>query len=1128
MAEAEGQTLGELRKSGPSWKQWWRKHCPWLFDIHSLFYYGLFIFVVGIAWTFFSLLTNGGTQLYNWDYNSQYVSFTYDFWDTWHDFFKTGYFALYDPKTYLGTDNIGSNSYYGLFDPFLILCYIFPRAWIPQTFAFATFFKAMAGAFAMRAYLKYMKVSEGPSRLGGLCFAYSGFINFFVGFPSFVSMAFAVPLILLGIEKVLREKKISCLVFGLFLMGIISFFFLVVICIFGVIYAIWRYFWTMKTRSKRDNWLVIPIGILSFVLGLTLCAWTLLPSIRESSLSGRTESVGSAYLALLKTALASFNVGDFFSLMFAPVGSNGGRELMGLISFFYPTCNYLQLPLAKSFGGASYDAWTSSLFCYTPMVILFWTGVFGSFRRKEKEPLIAIPLCCYLLFTTFAYYFFYAFAGDGYGRWFIVLVPLIIFYGCQELDRLKDEPAWVLPCGSLTAVLGTGLAFLITYLTLEGVTFERVGTYFPTNYNVPGIWIDNSAIAHSLLWLVFYQMMLVVVESIIIIYRQKKPDLWKILSGFVTMEIIVAGNISFAYGSLWSYQNNFLGGVTNAEKTNALYESLRDYDSENYYRIQTDAYPEANAPMAFGFNGTSNFHSLYNFDVSALSRMSHIVGNDSSYTRYGKTINAVSWSGYYGNKRFGLDTALGTRYYIVKNEGYQAGGKSFLEYQPANVPFGAKEVSELSTANYRVYENPYYDQVPLGHAVDSLYAEKRITGSTVSDFYGTSRVDEKSGDTFADTEILRNEEVYLDGAIIKDKDVTALANDFTFSSTPETAISSTHLTPLSYSGRIITTYSNYEEAQSDSTINDVYDYTYFGSHTNRATKTTEYYSPAYFLTHLNDSNIVSSVTQSTYGTLTKDYQKMVYYPAYNYGGYFNTDPTGAYFVLSIPHLQSTLTPRIYFVGDTYESDGKTKKEENVVLSYEWADMQNWTALGSGCDYRAKTFGFYAQGRVKWIVYCYKNWAGSTMVYQPSIYMANRSVIETEMSKLSSPNYALSNVVYHNGGFTFDTAFTSKRLVVTSLGFDAGWQATATDASGKKTTLSMYNLDGGFVGFVAPEGATSYTLSYLTPYLKVGATLSAVGMLGYGAYQIGYFWLALKKERAELALIDPNDDKKKKA
>lgn len=1109
--------LTELRKQGheKSFSFQIRKRFPWLFDIHSLFYYGLGIFLIGMLWSAYSLATNSFTQLYNWDYNSQYVTITYDFWDTWHTFFKTGVFQLYSTNTFLGTDNIGSNSYYGLFDPFLALCYLFPRNLIPQTFAIATFFKAVASAIFMRLYLKYMGVSESSSRFGGLAFAFCGYVNFFVGFPTFVSVVSTVPLILLGIEKVIKEKKIACLVLGLFLLGIISFFFLVVVCIWGVMYAMWRYFCTIKQRDWKNNLLVIGIGVFSFALGLMLCSWTLLPSIRESSLSGRTTSIGAAYWLCLKTAAKSFDLKTVFSLLFEPVGNNPGRELMGLVGFFFPTCNYLYLPLMMGTDGYPYDSWISSIFCYTPMIILFVSAVISDARRKNWVPLIAIVLCSYLLFTDFAYYFFYAFAGDGYGRWFIVLVPEIIYYGAQELDRIKTEPKWLLPLGTVSTFVLTSLSFLVTYFVLKnwsGTT--SLDPYWNSGYVVPAYTTDTDGIIHSTLWLILYQISLVGIEGVVMNWQRTKPFLTKILAAFTVVEIAVAGNISFAYGSLWNYQTTYLGGVAEAAKSNEVFSQLADYDSSSYYRVHSDSYPNTNAELAFHFNGSANFHSLFNYDVAELARYSHMINDEGSYVRYGQTVSKKSWAAYYANKRYGLDTAFGTKYYVIKNEGYPS-CDGVVGEPAANVPFGSKLV--FSTDTYRVYENPYVNDVALGHAVDSIYAENQVSDqSTDSAFYGG---------TNPTLEILRNEDVFLNGAIVEDQDVSRISKDFDLSTAPSATLSSTSYTNVSYRAKKISTVNHKNVLGSNGETTDTYDCSYYYIHNDLAANKTYYEGPSYFLTQLSNPKVVAAVSDYTFGglsTLQGDYDKLVLYPTSGFGNYFTSDPTGCYFAMSVPTVgtKAYRTPRVYFVGDTYEADGVTVKESNVLLSYEWSALQNWRNLRT--DSSGNLFGFYCPGRVKYVVFCDKTWGGSAIMASssPSLFMMPRSTVEQQNAKLASADYNLTNVTYSPDHFTFETHFSKQKLVVTSLGYDAGWSASATvrgtDGNTITTPLEMYKLDGGFVGFAAPEGDVSYTLTYVTPELKTGSILAVAGLGLFLSYQIGYFCYARRHKKRSAA------------
>jgi len=1096
METGNSVNLGELRREKPTFSEWCHKHLAFLFNGFSLFYFFLFIFALGLGWMGYSLIANSGTQLYGWDYQSQYVTMAYNFWDTWRNFFKTGVFQLYGTATYLGTDNIGSNSYYGLFDPFLAVCYLFPRSWIPQTFALATVFKGVAGAAAMRAYLKYLGCSERSSRLGAVAFAFSGYVTFMEGFPSFVSMAFCVPLVMFGIDRVLKERKPAALVFGLFLLGMISFFFLVVVCIWGVIYAIWRYFWTLKTRSAKENVSAVFVGIFAFAVGILMAGWTLFPSLRESSLSGRTVSIGSAYLASLKTAFLDFDFQTIFARLFEMVGDNPGRELQGLVSFFYPTCNYLYSPLYKSSGQYSYDSWTASLFCYTPIVVLFFIALVDSIRGKKWSHLIAFALCAYLVFTDFAYFFFYAFTGDGYGRWYIVLVPLIIYYACQEFDRIGKEKKWVVASGSLAALALTILTWVLCIVVLSGKTFTvtDAGPYYQSNYLVPAYYVVDG-ITYSLLWEIYYEIALDVAVAIVILVFQHKDWLWKILIGFVSVETIVMGNLSFIYGyssvgNIWPYDTSYNGGSTFSSEATQVWDYVDSFDGDSYYRAYMDGLPDSNSQEAFGYNGSSCFHSLLNFDLAQLTRYSHMTGGETSGKKFGYTYCGKSWSGYYGNKRFAFDQALSMKYYAIENEGY--GNCEANKYDADNVPFGSTLVYGDASTPFRVYENPYVEEVSLGHAIDHLYlAQSNPTpGNPDTDaFY-----DGSSGAL----ELIRNEETYLDGAIIGDSDGDKIQNEglgLSVESTPSAGFASIHVAPVSYSSAVYTNTYDWWGPYDSST----------GNHA----------GPAYFLT---DSDTTIDTTPGILYTADKD--KLVF--TSKTGTYFNTNDSGAYFLMQYPSPEKT---RICFVGDRFNADG-TVAASNVLLTYEYHSIASYLdrKVGDG----GNLFGFYPEGRVKYIFFCAKNSdLAQSITSYPTIYMCERSVLENEMAKLSSSDYNLTNVKYSTDRLTFGSDYSKKRLVVTSLGYDAGWKVTATDAAGNVTYPSVYRLDGGFVGFIAPAGSVTYVMTYETPYLRVGVEGAIISFAAFALYEGLYFYRSLRKEEAALSVEGSGGKPKKK-
>jgi len=1065
----------------------------------------------------YGLLTNSFTQFYPWtDYFGQYVTMAYDFHDTWRNFFRTGFFELYSDSTYLGSDNIGSNSYYGLFDPFLFVCYIFPRAWVPQTFAFATILKGICGAFATRAYLRYLGVSESSSRIGGLAFAFNGYINFMVGFPSFVSMAFTVPLVFLGIERTLKERKIGVLALGLALLGMISFFFLVVVCIFGVLYAIWRFFQTLKTRNAKENVTAMAFGVLGFAIGISLSAWTLFPSLRESALSGRTTSLGKAYLNYLLSSFKDFDIGTVFSLLFEMVGRHPVREMQALIGFFYPTIGYKTLPLA----GSGYDAWTASIFCYTPFILLTFIALTSSARRKKWSHLALTAIFLYLLFTNFAYYFFYAFTGDGYGRWYIVLVPIVIYYGAQELDRLKNEPKWVIATGE-------GIAFGLTVLTwalcvalirsgvLNTALFSGDTTYWQSVYNVPYTYTEDG-IERSCLWIVYIQLIFLAVESVAILLFQKRKILPKILMSFVAIETVLWGNMSFTYCGTWRVNDltnssgkvissGWNGGNEYRETATEAMEYINSKDP-SYFRTFMEGTPESNSAMAFGSAGTSNFHSLFNYDVNQLSL--YIGANRAAYARTSPYDNQVyysqGWSAFYGNKRLGTDIALGIKYYAVYRQGY---GEDW-ELQAKNVPWGSTPVEGYGD-NYasvlRFYESPLAGRISLGHAVDNVYKQNLTDSATGADsFYSGS---------LSYSALLRNDAILLKGAIISDSDWDEAQNDIAKAGLSRTTVHNE--APESYaSDGLLTSAKNVSYSMTCYKA----DYAWWGP----TKEGGGHEGPTYLFEDV--SKMEHSIKNSEY--YIADKETVVLTPK-DGSDYFNDDPTGAYFSISFELSNYTKT-RIYMIGDTFDEDGNLK-ETDVLLSYDYQTMSTFLkrrVSSTGSNY---VFGFYPEGKVKYICFNAKpsdyNGNNTTQAVKVPSYinlqMVNRKDIERIVKAYSTDTdyYALQNVQYDKNTFTFDTSFKEDRLVVTTIGYDAGWSAYQIKDDGSRVPLPVYKVNGGFVGVLCPSGDASYVLTYQTPYLKEGVIFAIVGAASLSATCVATFVYRLNKKRKSMQNAD---------
>lgn len=1093
-------SLSSLRRQGFDLKAFLHAHCPYLYRWDSLFYFGLFLVVVGFVWMAAGLVSNSFSSAYNWDYSHQYLPFAYDYWQIWNTFFSTGKFPLYDPVVFIGNDNIGSNAYYGLFDPFVVILAFFPRAWIPQMFAIMTVAKLTITGLAARAYLRYLGRQEWTSRMGALAWAFSGYFSFFVGFPSFVSALTYVPVILLGIEKTIEEGKIGYLVTGLFLLSISCFMLLVPMCIWGVIYALWRFFATIKKRKPFESGRAMLLGVAGFAMGLMLGAFALLPSLRQSTLTGRASSIGSAYMKVLLGSLKDLDVKTFLTYLFEEVGDNPGRELMGLVSFFFPAGGFQTLPLivGESF---VYDSWTSSIFCYTPFIILFFAGVLISISKRRVDNLLAIIGGVFLLFTTFAYYAFFAFSGNGYGRWFFVLVPEIIAYGCWAFDQRKHVSKYVYLAGGVISLVGTVVTYFAIFWLLEGRSFTSVNgiTYFIREYFLPN---DTSFRGLNRAYYLYYQIVLVVIEGLVVFFANRKKWLPHALLMMIAVEAVIMGNSAYCFISTWSIQSYFMGGSTSLKENLEMADNIREYE-EGFYRAAFDSATGVdNYQFAMATPEASSFHSLLNFACEDFAILNGMKSRSYYQDTYGgeQYLNP-GWTANYRSKRWGVDTALGFRYYIIQNEN---GRSNKTLWAGVNVPFGAVEMPSLTMNEnfYKVYRVEESALPSLGHAVDKdwlVQFDKDDNGS--SPLYFSSSLGTRARTAYIEAR----------GAIFDDDFV--LPEGFAYRKL------------LSASGSALE--ANYGIKTYNDFIVDLY-----------TPDEGDHLLPAddapYGYDHVKDGNLAAYILEHyaskdsfsfSSGSVTTGSDHLVYSPRGR--EYFNDDPDGAYFEIkyyngsySSSANEYDYMPRIILVGDRVDEEGNVLT--NQVLGYDGKGLTNV----AGIDKNSSTYsclGVYAYGRVKHVMLVFpeKTSNGQPKEMKVSLNGLSFTVMERddieEIQKLNHET-RLQDVKKSVNHYTFKTNYEEPEIVVTQLGYDEGWTCRATLADGTVYSCPMYKLNGGLLGFYAPEGPVSYKLSYFTPSLDTGLILGGISLfLTTGYFLFGY--IRNRRRRFGISVFD---------
>ena len=1043
----------------------------WLTNIHSMFYYVVFLIVLGILFFATSLFVNYFTTPYTGDYTAQQFAFYTNGYDDWWHFFTTGEFVLYDQNTFLGADNIGSNSFYYLFDPFFMPILLCPRQLIPQGMAVLTIFKIALCGLTFFAYMRYMGASKTASKISGIAYAFCGWIAWNLWFNHFTDVAITLPLILLGIEMTLKERKPCILALSLCLLGFVNFFFLVCFSLCGFLYAMFRYFQTLKTRDLQGNLIVLGFGFLGFLIGILMPMMVVLPAAMHSLTAPRASA--DTYLKYLTEAFKAHNLKKVFQLLTSWTGEyvsdqNKARVLYPFIEFIYPATSCRGTPLTV-LGNETYDNAAGSLFCFIPIISLLTPALMDSLSKKHFSVLVALAFFVVGLFTPFLYYAFHGFTNVAYSRWTLFVASSLIAYVGLYLDKVKDAPIYHLIigcCVSLVLSVVGGVAAFYIVKTYNANFTERVP-----------IWL---AMVLEAIYILIFGTVICLVKA------KKKPKFYGTFTGFIVFELVLMGAFVIQGHGVEDYVYTNKGVWLN-DTLHSLVEKTKRKD-KGYYRSYSSLGSDdaSNDPMRNGFNGANFFHSVYNFNTADFCNWSAITNGTSP----------SSWSGNYVQKRTNLDTVLGIKYYYVEDDYYIYQNRSEVTSEDFryNVPLNYLDVTdEYKNSYFRVYKN--MDYIDFALTYDQIYTTLGDPMSNLGDYY--TLYDKTYGKNS-----LTNEEYMMRGAIVNTKrDETLIP--YIQENYPDVKVSEPPSKYLDNYYKILA-WDKYSPSNPTSTYESTLTYyDMFSQNRNSLSLTAKEYIDLC----RRDNN-----TFTKYGDLPEDnsgYRRWVVELASNYENFPNYDPKGnIYYVNS--KFEWSHEVDIYFV----DVNDQIVTYDNHNDGYYSCNSQR-----GGKQYRAfyiaPEYGLNEQGelvikkpapKIKRIILATR---GSKIQSSYSVYIDTYTKHKAKIDKLKE--YVVTDVTSSANTYKFKTNFEKNRVVVTRLAYEDGFKLKMTGPDGKKQNLKVFIGQGGFVSFISGVGECSYKLEFMTPYLQIASYISAASTFLFLNAFVGCLYYTIRKQ-----------------
>lgn len=309
-------------------------------------------------------------------------------------------------------------------DPFYIISAFFPTAIAEVGYAFVIILKLYLAGLTFSAYCKKMGCLKWTTTLAALIYIFCSFVTYASPHHlSFSNPMIFLPMVFLGIEKIIRKESFVLFSISVTLSALSGFYFFYQIIILTIIYVILRFLFSSEYRKPKIVLNNIMKIIFSSIIGVMISALILLPIVM--SFVGNHTRISQNYV----------------------------------YDFFYSLAQYRSIPVSLITATAQPVRWA-----FTGMLPFALIGVFGSFIRRDKNQTFArIYFLIEIIFICFPF-FGSLFNGFGYvtNRWTFAWSFMPAFLFAKELPEILKFDIKKEGCLALSCFVYTFLCIAIT------------------------------------------------------------------------------------------------------------------------------------------------------------------------------------------------------------------------------------------------------------------------------------------------------------------------------------------------------------------------------------------------------------------------------------------------------------------------------------------------------------------------------------------------------------------------------------------------------------------------------------------------------------------------------------------
>lgn len=442
----------------------------------------LFIILAFLA--FFWFIVFGRTLIYSDDAYFQHYSFLVKLRRFVSDIVHGNGVSLWSWDTGYGSDVIG-NFAFVFCDPFAYIAAAFKPKYIDIGYTISVILRLYAAGVTMITFLRYRRKTGFQSLLGGIAYAFSSWaIISCRRHAFFLNPLILFPLLILGVDRIDKEKKPFIFVLTVFLSLITSFYFSYMSALLVIVYIVIKYFFESENRKSFKDFTKRFFSFVFYaIIAVMISAPILVPVFYSLINANRSSGVDlNAFLKLkevfkyIPSYISNTDINGNYSytsltmICIAMVPAMIIDFKKGLNRFPTLMAFLCVIMAAFPFFGSVFNAMSYSVgrWCYMLAFFLIWASVsaldFEKFKdaeyKKSYKIVFSVMLLIFSVFLVLAKIILNVFPDKNLYSALINIIFLMIFV-CVICSSEKNQKLSKTTLILAFTVVNLGLVYLI-------------------------------------------------------------------------------------------------------------------------------------------------------------------------------------------------------------------------------------------------------------------------------------------------------------------------------------------------------------------------------------------------------------------------------------------------------------------------------------------------------------------------------------------------------------------------------------------------------------------------------------------------------------------------------------------